>query len=458
MMETAVPMATTAATMRPPRRARRILFDGMNLALEQGTGIATYARVLTRLARDIGYEIGAVYSTPFTPPGDPLLREISFFDEHSKQDRLGTRQTPRRVLNYLIDQAHCHFPVTPMPFAFSGVVRAEEFSDRLPEQDYAFVSRNLFRNSCHFYRMTKKFVELTLDPAPEIFHCSCPLPLHARSSRNIYTIHDLALLRLPFATVDRKRQTYQILKKIALEADCIVTVSETSKRDIVELLGVAPDNVNCTYQAVDFPAPYIARSQDSVANYLDGALGVPLYGYLLFFGSVEPRKNVGRLVEGYFRSGVELPLILVGSAARGGEAELALIERHKSGADAFAEPGSGLRCLDHVGLSTLLTLIRGARAVVFPSLYEGFGLPVLEAMTLGTPVVTSRAGALPEIAGDAAVFVDPYDVDDIANGIRMVVDDADFRRELATRGLAQAAKFSVERYRERLRTLYGELI
>ena len=110
-----------------------------------------------------------------------------------------------------------------------------------------------------------------------------------------------------------------------------------------------------------------------------------------------------------------------------------------------------------MGLSTLITLIRGARAVVFPSLYEGFGLPVLEAMMLGTPVVTSSKGALGEIAGDAALLVDPYDVDDIARGITTIVNDADLRSELKCRGAAQAAKFSVERYQERVQSLYASL-
>ena len=112
---------------------------------------------------------------------------------------------------------------------------------------------------------------------------------------------------------------------------------------------------------------------------------------------------------------------------------------------------------DYVPLALLVTLIRGARAVLFPSLYEGFGLPVLEAMVLGTPVVTSRESSIPEVAGDAALLVDPYSTDEIAAAIRTIVDDADLRAELARRGLVQAKKFSVDRYRERVGALYGAL-
>jgi glycosyltransferase involved in cell wall biosynthesis len=107
--------------------------------------------------------------------------------------------------------------------------------------------------------------------------------------------------------------------------------------------------------------------------------------------------------------------------------------------------------------SNLVTLIRGARAVLFPSLYEGFGLPVLEAMVLGTPVVTSRESSLPEVAGEAALLVDPYDADDIESAITAIVNDRDLRTELSRRGRTQAAKFSVDRYRERVQALYGSL-
>src|SRR5690348_6862693 len=128
MTEAPLPTDNAGANAGPLHRARRIVFDGVNLSLEQGTGIATYTRVLTRVARDLGYDVGVVYSTPFTPPGVPLLREIAFFDEKRKPRQHGMRQTPRRVLNYLVDQACYHFSVSPAPFSFGGTVVTDEFS------------------------------------------------------------------------------------------------------------------------------------------------------------------------------------------------------------------------------------------------------------------------------------------------------------------------------------------
>jgi glycosyltransferase involved in cell wall biosynthesis len=106
----------------------------------------------------------------------------------------------------------------------------------------------------------------------------------------------------------------------------------------------------------------------------------------------------------------------------------------------------------------LVDLIRGARAVLFPSLYEGFGLPVLEAMTLGTPVVTSRTSSLPEIGGDAALYVNPYETTEIAQAINTITVDSDMRQDLVRRGRKQAERFSVDRYRERVNGLYRQVV
>jgi glycosyltransferase involved in cell wall biosynthesis len=152
-----------------------------------------------------------------------------------------------------------------------------------------------------------------------------------------------------------------------------------------------------------------------------------------------------------------LPLVLVTSGGWGNEGEVALIERHSEQALANKEITQRIYRLEYVSRARLVTLIRGACALIFPSLYEGFGLPVLEAMLLGTPVVTSGVASLPEVAGDAALLVNPYDVSDIARAIRQIVEDADLRSELSARGRTQAAVFSVERYRERVAHLYAAL-
>src|SRR5262249_45719394 len=128
---------------------------------------------------------------------------------------------------------------------------------------------------------------------------------------NIYTIHDLVPLRLPFTTLDNKRRMFRLLKKIAATADHIVTVSENSKRDIIELLSVNEKRITNTYQAVSFPKEDLERTQEAIAEQLTGSFGLELHEYLLFFGALEPKKNVARLIEAYLASSADVPLVLV---------------------------------------------------------------------------------------------------------------------------------------------------
>jgi len=430
--------------------SRRVYFDGLNLSLERGTGIATYTRMLTRIARDLGHEVGVVYSLPHHAPKNALLREVSFFDPKQAAGAAKWRE----AYHAIIDQFRTPFGIEPSPVELNGVVINDHFKARLPLHDRIFVARNVFLNARIYHSWSGAFTELAFATRPDIFHCTYQLPLRAKSACNIYTIHDLVPLRLPFTTLDNKRQTYRLLRRIAAEADHIVTVSENSKRDIIELLGVPEERVTNTYEAVEFPPELAARPDDLVADQLGGSYGLGLQDYLLFYGALEPKKNVGRLIDAYLLSTVDMPLVITGPTGWGTEAERRLLNT-LSGSG-----GNNRRRVVHfeyVSLPMLVSLIRGARAVVFPSLYEGFGLPVLEAMLLGTPVVTSRAASLPEIAGDAALYIDPYDTDNIAQAIRTIAADDGLRAELVRRGRAQAEQFSVGRYRERVDALYQQL-
>ena len=435
----------------------RVFFDGLNLSLAQGTGVATYTRVLAEVVRDLGYEVGVVYASAQKPPKDRVLREVAFFDERQAIKTSGIQQS----LNWLVDQLQSFSAIKPLPVEFDGVVIRRQFETTLPAQHRAFAVRHLFANARAHFARTNRFARLTFDPAPTIFHCTYPLPLRSKSTCNIYTIHDLVPLRLPFTTLDNKRQMFRLLKKIAQKADHVVTVSENSKRDIIELLGVEERRITNTYQAVQFPAAYQERPDAALAEQLEGSYGLEFNEYLLFFGALEPKKNVGRLIEGYLSSGVDIPLVLVASQGWNNKSETKLIasllDTHDSDAPVNRRVRRSVYRYDYVPLSLLMTLIRGARAVVFPSLYEGFGLPVLEFMVLGTPVVTSRKSSIPEVAGDAALLVDPYSTDEIAAAIRTIVNDADLRAELSQRGRVQAANFSIDRYRERVGALYRAL-
>jgi glycosyltransferase involved in cell wall biosynthesis len=433
--------------------SRRIYFDGLNLSLERGTGIATYTRLLAGLVGQLGYDVGVVYSSPHRPAKNPLLREISFFDPNSGPPV----PRHRRAYNWVVDQLSHIRGVKPEPVNLSGTVVTDHFQSRLPLRDQVFVSRNLFANARLYFSWSGRFTDLEFETRPDILHCTYQLPIRAKGACNIYTIHDLVPLRLPFTTLDNKRQTYRLLRKIGAEADHIVTVSEQSKRDIVEVLGVDEKRVTNTYEAVEFPREFVERSDEVVAEQLRGSFGLTPRNYLLFYGALEPKKNVQRLFDAYMLSAVDIPLVVTGAVGWGNQAEAKWLSEMREEERARPQDKRRIHHFEYVSLPMLVTLIRGARAVLFPSLYEGFGLPVLEAMLLGTPVVTSRTSSLPEIAGDAALYVNPYETDDISRAIKMITADAGLRAELSERGRTQAELFSVARYKERVAALYNQL-
>ena len=180
-------------------------------------------------------------------------------------------------------------------------------------------------------------------------------------------------------------------------------------------------------------------------------------------GAIEPKKNVGRMIEAYLASGATDPLVIVGKKAWKSEEALRLISdndhvRYLLTNGNITERRFGVMQLDYAPFPLLVSLIRGAKSVFFPSLYEGFGLPALESMLLGTPVLTSNTASMPEVVGNAALQVDPHDVDALADAMRRVLDDADLRADLRQRGIAQAARFSWFETARRTQTVYQRVV
>jgi glycosyltransferase involved in cell wall biosynthesis len=292
--------------------------------------------------------------------------------------------------------------------------------------------------------------------AADVAHWSYPVPLKLNGAANIYTIHDLVPLKLPDTTLDNKRKHFEMLKSIVSQADLVITVSEQSKKDIHEFFNVPDRKVVNTYQDVAVPAAMATESQESVANALSGIYGLEMGEYLLFYGAIEPKKNVGRLLEAYLSSGITIPLVIAGKDGWLVDDELILLDQ-QLGRRGLNGQSQVVR-LPYVSRNQLVNLIRGARAVAFPSLYEGFGLPLVEAMICGTPVLTSDRGAMKEIAGDAALYVNPYEVSSIRDGLKKIAIDPVLRSDLVAAGLSRAANFSAAAYQSRLLDAYQRIV
>lgn len=436
----------------------RIYIDGFNLSLEQGTGVATYARNLSSCLRDLGAEVGVLYGTrSSTISMNALLREIAFFDPRVGQPPkvLQAYNFVRRALKSVFGEIATQVPMT-------GRVVRDTFASRLPYFDHMWNVESLFEAQRVHFKVYRNRMNVFFRQPPRIMHWTYPLAIKVRGARNAYTMHDLVPLRLPYTTLDNKRLYYRLVQQLAQRGDHIITVSEASKRDIMGLLGVPEAKITNTYQAVDIPARLAQKPLSDVRTEIEGTFGLGHQRYFLFFGAIEPKKNVGRMIEAYLASGVQDPLVIVGRKAWKSTEELRLLfenehVRYLLTQDGVTQTRWRVQHIDYAPFPLLVSLIRGAKAVLFPSLYEGFGLPALEAMLLGTPVMTSNTSSMPEVVGDAAIKVDPYDVRAMVDAIRALDTDADLRGRLAQAGPGQAALFSPERYRVRLAEAYGKM-
>ena len=212
-----------------------------------------------------------------------------------------------------------------VPVPITGQVIATTFRDRLPHFDEIWNVQDLFQQAHAHFRIFKRELRVTIPQPPQLMHWTYPLPLRAVGARNIYTLHDLVPLRLPYTTLDNKRRYFRLNRRLGQQADHIVTVSEASRRDIISLLGVPEERVTNTYQAVDIPRKFTEAPAQAVADEVRGSFGLEPGGYWLFFGAIEPKKNVGRMIQAFLASGVEGPLVIVGKKAWKSEEELRLM-------------------------------------------------------------------------------------------------------------------------------------
>ena len=281
-------------------------------------------------------------------------------------------------------------------------------------------------------------LELRVRPPDVLFVPAHSLPPLAPAA-SVATVHDLGYLRFP----DEHPRATRLLRDAAnrwsaARARRVIAISEATRSDLVRHYGTSPRKIGVVHHGHDpMFRPIRDRDQLEAVRARHG-LGAP---YLLFVGTLQPRKNLERLLRAFDRVAerVSGPLTL---ALAGG---VGWHEVRLQRALASLRTPDRVRVLGYVPDTDLAALMSGALALAFPSLHEGFGLPVLEAMACGTPVLASATSSLPEVVGDTGLLVDPLDVEAIAGGLERLVRDADLRRNLAERGLARAAGFTWDR-------------
>ena len=264
----------------------------------------------------------------------------------------------------------------------------------------------------------------------------------------VVTVHDLAFLIFPdhFTRKDKFLLNFHTKRAIKM-ADKIIAPSEATKKDIIKFYGVNRDKIEVIWHGVTPPSPPLSEGENSKFN----------YPYILFVGSIQPRKNIAGLIEAFelvkkSRDEALPRLYLVVCGGRGWMADK-IYKRAKE-----SEFSSDIVFTGSVSNKERDELYKNALIFVFPSLYEGFGLPVLEAMNYGVPCVVGNNSSLSEIAGENALLVNANDSADIAEKINLLISDSELRKDLSQRGIENAKRFSWNKAAEKMLEVFEEVV
>jgi glycosyltransferase involved in cell wall biosynthesis len=301
--------------------------------------------------------------------------------------------------------------------------------------------------------------EVALHPPDVLFVPAHVLPLGVvlrRRMRTVVTIHDMGYMRFPESHTPAQRRYLRLSTNWGVRhASRLIAISNTTREDLVRYAGAPPEKISVVYHGVSPRFRPIEDPDLIAATQAKYGITPP---YFLYVGTIQPRKNLARLLEAFASAGGRgwgigvgmdvsnpQPLSPIPQLVIAGKRGWLTGEIERQSIQLFGPDSPVVRFTGYIADEDLPALLSGALAFVYPSLYEGFGMPLLEAMACGTPVLASSTSALPEIAGDAALLIDPEDTPALADGLARLASDAALRADLRARGLARAGQFTWER-------------
>lgn len=270
--------------------------------------------------------------------------------------------------------------------------------------------------------------------------------------KTIAVVHDMAYKAFPeTVNEETKRWLNIIMERTCRRADMIVTVSEYSKKEIIKYLKINPQKIQVIPCGVDLER-YTGTCEEKDIVQARQTYKIP-EEYFLYVGTLEPRKNIERLIEAYaqlVKCLEEAPALVIGGKKGWMYDQIFLLVK---------EYGIESRVFftGYLDDAAVPLLMKGAVAFLFPSLYEGFGMPPLEAMACGVPVISSNAASLPEVVGDAGILIDPYNVKELSEAMERVLKDGEMRNMMRRKGLLQVQNYTWEKSAEKLKNLYHKM-
>jgi glycosyltransferase involved in cell wall biosynthesis len=289
---------------------------------------------------------------------------------------------------------------------------------------------------------------LNLNEKIELFHSPHFVFPIFNNKRLVLTIHDLTPLLFSeyFSKLERIYMS-SLIWLAKFKADKVIVVSENTKYDLVNKFGFKEEKIKVIYNGVRTDSKFITNQKllnEIRQNYNTGNK------YMLYVGNIKPHKNIPRLLRALAKVNEDIKLVIVGKRDKAYDEVFEVIEEYQL--------EDNVIFTGFVPDNDLIMLYNAAEIFVYPSLYEGFGLPPLEAMACGTPVITSNVSSLPEVVGDAAITVDPYNIDELASAINNILSNSDLQGELSKKGLERAKQFSWKKTAEETLKVYEEIL
>lgn len=375
--------------------------------------------------------------------------KIGFDGKRAVQNYTGLGNYSRYIADIL-----CHYYPKNDYILYAPKKRKNARLDVLTKQygqlHLAFPTAGIWKKLSSLWRVcgiTKQLKQENID----LFHgLSNELPLNISKSpvKSIVTIHDLIFLRFPkyYHLIDRKIYKYKF-RKACENSDKIIAISECTKRDIIQYFNISPDKIEVVYQGCDtsFALPASEEKKREVRR----DYRLPEH-YILNVGSIEERKNVLLAVKAMAMLPKHIQMVIIGKRTKYTEEIEEYVNNH------------GLRervhILSNVPFDDLPAFYQMADIFVYPSRFEGFGIPIIEALNSGTPVIAATGSCLEEAGGPDSIYIDPDDVQGLANAFKLIYSDSAKRKEMIEKGLVFAKRFSERKQAEEIMNIYKELL
>lgn len=369
---------------------------------------------------------------------------IGFDAKRAFFNKSGLGNYSRDTIKILADNygENSYFLYTPPGKPAVDFIPGSSVSIRKPEN---FTGKKL----PFYWRSFLLSAQLTNDRIDLYHGLSNEVPLNIKKTgiKSVVTIHDLIFLRFPewYPLIDR--EIYKVkFRRSCRDADRIIAISKQTKNDIIEFFGIEPDKIDVVYQGCN--NAFKKKAGAETINKITIKYSLPAE-YLLYVGTVEKRKNLLTIVKALKNSKLTIPLLVVGKqTSYAGEVKNYIRQNAIK----------NIRFIEHVDNSELPVFYQNAKVFIYPSIFEGFGIPIQEALFSKTPVITSGTGCFPESGGPGSVYIDPENVDQLTNAISKLLEDNTLREKVINEGYAYAQNFTNEKIAKNLMGVYNKIV